>query len=146
MQILMLKRQAEKFHKRHDLLKQRSKAENEEAHQKTFRAKTGGQWELSNTMSASRASPLLALTRPKKGPGSNQTSQSPHRRMKWTRSFADDMARSTKAMWRTKKTWLASTSRSTKTTYTRPKKHQWTTWRRETWKKICRRPWKPLQD
>ena len=68
MQIPMLKRQAEKYHQKHDTMRRKAIAEDEAVKQKTFRAKGGGQWRLSKAMDDREANPLTALTRLEKGP------------------------------------------------------------------------------
>ena len=50
MQIPMLKRQSERFHQKHDAMRRKAVAEEEEAKQKVYRAKGGGQWKLSKAM------------------------------------------------------------------------------------------------
>jgi len=68
MQIPMLKRQAAKYHQRHDALKAKAKAQSEKVRQKIYRAKGGGQWKLNKALNEKMASPLLALERRRKGP------------------------------------------------------------------------------
>ena len=68
MQVPMLKRQAAKFHLRHDALRVKAKVESEEVKQNMFRANGGGQWKLHKALSSSNSSPRLALTRTRKGP------------------------------------------------------------------------------
>ena len=68
MQVPMLKRQAAKFHQKHDALKVKARTENEQVKQRMYRAKGGGQWKLNKALNEKMASPLLALVRRKKGP------------------------------------------------------------------------------
>ena len=68
MQIPMLKRQAERYHQKHDTMRRKAIAEDEAVKQQIIRAKGGGQWKLSKALDEKDANPLTALTRMERGP------------------------------------------------------------------------------
>jgi hypothetical protein len=58
MQIPMLKRQAEHIHQKHDAMRRKAVAEEEEAKQQVYRAKGGGQWKLNKAMDEKGCQPI----------------------------------------------------------------------------------------
>ena len=66
--IPMIKRHANKYHQKHDVMKQRAKEEHKKAKEKEYKVKGKGEWKVCKDMQKETAKPMIALKRRKEGP------------------------------------------------------------------------------